>query len=468
MSEKDFDKKLANKFREAFNDYEVVYSQADWERLSPKLHKSPFVKIWHNPYMASLAVAAGVALLFISYFLVQENTKKIDAIESQHAKNKSIDSTPKQQQAIEEKTNKEFITPKKSTSKPQKEVARTQTPKESRGFENQITKNTKISNTSQTLLNRKTVQEIKEATIEIAAESPKNEVKTVQEGKFIVPVFSIATLQMDSALFAYEAPQPTGNIDLTLIAPTKKTEKKKTLVPITFGLAFNPLVHRNSKDKSITVETGLQLSIPIASRLRLTTGVLIASQKMQYKKENRISKEFLFMADTNASPTGIFSMPRTNIVDVSSEMRNNLLIINIPVNLQYSFGYSQKAHFFASVGVSNYAYMTEKYRFTDKINKIYYNDNRGMGQPNFPSATGTPPRLSPNSVDYEFVAEYNYDAFSQIDFLAGLNLSAGIEYLIGSNFSLQLAPFVRLPLKGIGRERLDFDTFGLALALNYK
>lgn len=470
MSEKDFDKKLANKFREAFNDYEVAYSQSDWEKLSPKLHKSPFVKIWHNPYMASLAVAAGVALLFISYFLVKENTRKIDTIENQYTENKSIDSTKELQKEREQITDKEVIKSQKNSVIPQKEIAKIEIQKEGEEIQNQIiTKpKIKIDNTSPTLLNGKTVQEIKEATIEIAVASPKNEEGNAQEQKIIVPLLSIVALQIDSTLFAYEAPKPIGNIDLALRNSEKKIEKKKTFIPVTFGLAFNPLIYKNSMDKFSTVETGLQMSIPIANRLKLTTGILIANQKMQYKKENRISKEFLFMADSAKSPVGIFNTPRTNIVAVSNEMRSNLLIINIPINLQYSFGYSQKAHFFASVGVSNYAYIMEKYRFTDKINKIYDNDNHGAGQPNFPATTGTPPRFPPNSVDYELVSEYKYESFSQIDFLGGLNLSAGVEYLVGNHFSLQIAPFVRLPLKGIGREKLNFDTFGLALALNYK
>ncbi len=465
MSEKDFDKKLANKFRETFNEYEATYSQADWEKLSPKLQKSPFIKIWHNPYMVSLAVAAGVALLFISYFLVRERTKKIEAIENRYTENKPVDSTKKQEKEVEKTTDKEVVTLQKSTFMPKKEIATIKTQKENGEAQNQITTNvkTKIGNTSQTLLNEKTVQEITVA-------SPKNEVETEQEGKFVAPLFSIATLQIDSILFAYDLPKPIGNIDLTLRKSEKKTEKKKTFIPITFGLAANPLTYKNSMDKFHTVETGLQMSIPIANRLKLTTGILIANQKMQYKKENRMSKEFLFMTDSAKSPVGIFNTQRANTVAVSSEMRSNLLIINVPINLQYSFGYSEKAHFFASVGVSNYAYIMEKYRLTDKINKTYYNDNdiRGMGQPNFPSATGMPPRFPPNSVDYELVSEYKYESFSQIDFVGGLNLSAGVEYLIGSRFSLQLAPFVRLPLKGIGREKLNFDTFGLALALNYK
>jgi hypothetical protein len=470
MSEKDFDRKLASKFREAFSDYEVAYRQADWEKLSAKLHKSPFIKIWHNPYIVSLAVAAGVALLFVSYFLIKENTRKIDAIENQYTENKAIDSTIEQQKEIEEIAEKEVITSQKNTLTPQKEIVKIEIPKDVEEVQNQTNSKTQTDNTSQVLVAKTSTKEIKKQVVEIFVVIPENKKETITEQKFIVPLFSIATLQMDSTLFVYEASKPVGDIDLTLRKSSKKTEKKKVFIPIIFGLAFNPLTYKNSMDKFLTVETGLQMSIPIANHLKLTTGVLIANQKMQYKKENRISKEFLFMADSTKSPVGIFNTPRASVIAISNEMSNNLLIINVPINLQYSFGYSQKAHFFASVGVSNYAYLTEKYRFTGKINAIYYNDNdgRGIGQPNFPSATGTMPRFTPNPVDYELVSENKYESFSQIDFLGGLNLSTGIEYLVGNHFSLQIAPFVRLPLKEIGREKLNFDTFGLALALNYK
>jgi len=454
MSEKEnFDEKLANKFREAFDNYEADYQPADWTKLQANLHKSPFTSIWRNRYASHLAVAAGVAVLFVSYFIFKEKVEISTNTKVQYAKNKQVDSVKIEQK---EQASKPKVVPNLAETKESKSEQKHEANKEvSVAIPTPVVVQTDEKQAKKQLEKQGNIPN--EAKIQIA----KNQLLQSTDKKMMIIILPIAAIQADSFALAYEIPKTNSSIDLTLKGLTKNKAKKVRLLPLTFGLAANPLVYQNNIDRNLSIETGLNVSIPLANRLKLTTGLLIAPQNMQYRKEKSLSREFVFATDTSKSLVGVSSLPRENVLISSKEMSNNLLIINIPINLQYDFWYGQKFRLFASVGVTNYTYLNEKY-----VSNNIDSHLNGGGRPNFPPTMvgNFPP---PNMSNYNVVSESKHSSFSQVDLLSSLSLSAGIAYQMSSHFSIQASPFIRLPMGGIGREKLTFNTFGLALVVNY-
>lgn len=485
MSEKEnFDEKLANKFKEAFDDYEAAYNPADWTKLQSKLYKSPFTSVWRNRYATPIAVAAGVSLLFMSYFLLKEKTLIQQQENTLYIENKTVESSNGQAEKIN-----------KATEAETQKIAKTPTDRQSQQNDNE--KN--AVNSPNTLIitkndGKQTEKQVKqqvekqniildETQIQIAKnQASKNTTKldkanligqneqkavanTTESSKLIIPVLPISAIQIDSLYLPYEKAKPNGNIDLALKSVIKQKNKKEFPLPITFGLALNSLLYKNAISQQHAIEAGLNVSMPFANRLRLTTGVLLAHQEMQYKKDSRTTKEILFVADTDSQmPVGIGSVPRKNIISTSEEMNNDLLIVNVPINLQYDFWQNSKTRLFASLGISNYVYLGEKSHYISKVIVVRdrYDDDK-TGQPPF-----LPPHISQNVVNSEVSSTRKYDALSKIDFLGGINASIGIEYQLSNRFSVQAAPFIRLPIKSIGHDGLTFDTFGMSVVVNYR
>lgn len=465
MSEKDiFDEKLANKFRETFEDYEAAYNPADWEQLRSALPSSPLMSVWRNPLKKKwITVAASItALIVVAYLSLKpkSETGQLSQVTPQEVVTNENTLPPIKEETKQEATENNQVEQKISEENHALENQVQEKNKKAplpNAYEETVQNNTLIAKNNNPIFDKS----LDETAVKQIITEEKTSITSIEGNKNKI-VVDLLPIYQDSLGFLYQLALPTPKIELVALQQEQETKKPKRNV--SFGLAVNPIVFKNELGSQFTVETGLQVGVPIASRVRLTTGLFVANQKMQYANSKGLTRELAFYpADMDKqNAVGVTSAPRENWVEVASSMRNNFAMLNIPVHLQYDFMYGEKIRLFASIGVSNYAYFSERYIYENNVTPYYISTtSRFPTTGNIGNTFGVP-------TNYDVNYERSYDAFSQVDLGSSINLSSGVEFQISNHFSLQASPFVRIPVRRIGHHGLAFDTFGMAVIMNYK
>ena len=106
----------------------------------------------------------------------------------------------------------------------------------------------------------------------------------------------------------------------------------------------------------------------------------------------------------------------------------------VPLLLRYAISNTNKNSYFISTGLSSYFMTTENYNY------FYYS----QGQPITKNAT--------------YFSGNKY-------ILSILHFSAGFENRIGKNLSVQIEPYAKLPLVGVGLGNIQLSSFGINFAL---
>jgi hypothetical protein len=473
MSEKDiFDEKLVNKFRDTLENYEAAYNPAQWEQIKNTLPRSPLMSVWRNTLKQNWGsiAAAMTALVVVAYIYWKPNSthsqsSKVigqEVITQKEGQNPSVDALGHEQKTVEIPTNQ---TPTANKKDQQTSIDTAHAYSIDKKIEeiNQISENNNIKDNNirvekkqsalkqNNQLPKSTENETNLLSHTLTAQNSNFKTsKIIEEKNYVV----FLPIYQDSVVFAFHAdlPKPTPAVVVLEAEETAKKPKRS----IMWGLATNPTIFRNELDNQLTIESGLQMSIPIASRLRLVTGLLVSNQRMNYSKNKTLAREFA----TNpkdldpANVVGISSAPQQNWVELTATMRNAFTILHVPVQLQYDFMYKEKMRFFASVGTANFTYLSERYDYTHQIEPLYVNTSNRFGY-------GT-------ATKYDVNYSRSYSAFSWIDLANSIYLSTGIEFPLSNHFFLQASPFVRVPIRRVGHQGLAFDTFGLSVVMNYK
>lgn len=110
----------------------------------------------------------------------------------------------------------------------------------------------------------------------------------------------------------------------------------------------------------------------------------------------------------------------------------------IPVQLRYAFDQTGNNRWFVSGGMSSYLMKKQKYNYN-------YKTNAGVS----------------NSRIWQTDSSSNY-LFSILD------LSAGWEKPIGKRLNLQVAPYAKIPLKGVGFGNIRLSSFGINFSIQIK
>jgi hypothetical protein len=110
-------------------------------------------------------------------------------------------------------------------------------------------------------------------------------------------------------------------------------------------------------------------------------------------------------------------------------------MLEIPINLRYDFSVTGNTVFFASGGVSTYLFGSERSK--------YYFDFFGR----------------------EVCREFQYTNKQSI--LSSANLSFGVETGVSNDFSIMVAPYMKLPLSDLGFGRIRMSSVGINVGLRY-
>jgi opacity protein-like surface antigen len=111
-------------------------------------------------------------------------------------------------------------------------------------------------------------------------------------------------------------------------------------------------------------------------------------------------------------------------------------MLEIPLNLRYDFSVTGSTLFFASAGVSSYLMTSE---------------NSGM----YGSPWGSQTYLHcPDTGQHSYL-------------FSAMNLSLGVETGLSNSLSLLIAPYMKIPTRGVGFGQVQMSSVGINLALKF-
>ncbi len=166
---------------------------------------------------------------------------------------------------------------------------------------------------------------------------------------------------------------------------------------------------------------GLTLDYQIVNKLYIGTGFL-------YSRKN-----YAATAQDYHVPYGYYQANNMHNVDF---VKGSFDFLEIPLNLRYDFSIAGNTSFFASGGMSSY--------FLTKENCNYFYQLFG--------------RETSRGFNYQNNATHLFSS---------VNLSIGVETGLSNDFSLLVAPYVKLPAGGIGFGQVDISSVGINMSLKY-
>ena len=165
---------------------------------------------------------------------------------------------------------------------------------------------------------------------------------------------------------------------------------------------------------------GVLLSWHFANKFSLSTGAL-------YTKKN-----YSAYGKDYHPPKGYW----TNYITLD-ELNGSCWMIDIPLNLRYDFAGGKQYNFFGSAGVSTYLMDKESYTYHYMYNGSYARRNW----------------LNENNSSHVFSI---------------LNVSAGYEKSVGKKLSVQMEPYLKVPVAGIGFGKMQMNSYGINFAIRYR
>jgi hypothetical protein len=174
----------------------------------------------------------------------------------------------------------------------------------------------------------------------------------------------------------------------------------------------------NAYNDKMSSNFGLTLGYHLFNNLSVNTGLI-------FTRKNYSANGYDFHSQNQW-----FNMIQLDYIQGSCNM------LEIPLTFRYDYSTIGKTKFFINGGLSSYLMRHESY--------VYYYHVSGY---------------SDNTMkDYD---DHNNYLFSTV------SLSIGVEQQISNSLSLQVEPFVKLPLSGIGYGNLQLNSYGLGLSLRY-
>jgi len=215
---------------------------------------------------------------------------------------------------------------------------------------------------------------------------------------------------------------------------TNKTDKK-ALFGVYAATYFN---YAKGSDNTVNVGAGLSSDFKLSKHLRLSTGVAIGQNTLNYNSATPQDKIVATMAAASAF-ANVASVSQGKGTAVPESINRNyaasLIGLDIPVNLKFQFNPERNDTYIAA-GLSSGTFINET-----------YTTNYTFGQ------TQQQSTVTKN--------------FSGFDLAKTLNLSFGMGYPLGKANRLIVEPFVKYPLDGVGAQQLKFGAGGVNLKLSF-
>lgn len=205
--------------------------------------------------------------------------------------------------------------------------------------------------------------------------------------------------------------------DTTQSNSEETNDKEKPVVKHAIFLRALASPDFSSINYASTSETGSNYSLlveyQVTNRWSISSGVIWSMKKYSSNKEVTYGK---YTAD---------------------RMVGDCRILDIPVNVYYHFRPLSRVSFYAGAGLSSYIMLEEDYTYS-----VDY---------------------SSGSRDFSYYIEKKNNEWFKM-----LNLSVGMQYHVAPRFQLQVEPFLKAPLTGVGEWDVRLSSFGVFLGVKYK
>lgn len=213
--------------------------------------------------------------------------------------------------------------------------------------------------------------------------------------------------------------QPAGNAvadNKKNIKKDQQTSKRKFYYSLVIGPDVSTVkFYRQSK---VGYSLGLMLGYNINRKIAIEAGALW-DRKNYYTNGDYLDTSKLWL-------------PANSVV---SKVDGYCNMIEIPVNIKYNIVTKRNHTWFVSAGLSSYLMKNEAYNITYK-------------------------RYSQS-----YTKDYGYKNSSR-DWFSIMNISAGYQTMVRKNTHLSIAPYIKLPLRGVGIGKLPITSTGIYVSLS--
>jgi len=230
----------------------------------------------------------------------------------------------------------------------------------------------------------------------------------------------------DSALRAFTLKGASASTPIRI--DKKKNASLNVNRPLQFGFSISPdfaSVNSLAGDRPGS-SIGITMDYQFLDRLYLSTGLLLTR------------KNFAASPDNYHAPPGSYRIIGFPVTDVNL-IKGSFYMLEIPLSLRYDFHLSGNTTFFISGGASSYLLTSE--------HSQYYFNYFGM--------------QACRPFDKEQESRRRNYLFSAVDF------SMGVETGLSNSLSLLIAPYAKIPTRGMGVGQVQITSVGINFALKY-
>lgn len=445
------DDELDDLFREASDKVQIPFDQSSLDKLKAKIDPKPVMapatrfknERWLLLLLLLCFVGAGIGYYF---------TKDKGSVKLTGSKNQKENLSNMQKQSIEtvKENSEEVSSEKEKTTK--KLITKENKNVQEKLSEQQSTKTIKLKEVEFTEKQAAKIEIEKSETESGKLIQKQNNISFVKHKKAPKPIFNTNNITPntqkafeENALINNHISKQTNKLALLSSKPLKAL---KTNFPIVLP-TFEETIDEPIKDPVIkNSRFGVRLAIaPDANAIEnlgdfafgKSAGILF-----EYNLTNR------FVLQTGAIYT--YKQYTTGIENYHAWAKNwsyrpvlptsvagDCKILDIPINIRYNVFMKPKNTWFVSAGVSSYLMLTENYEY-------YYPE------------TATVPTNFPRYVSWKRDDDY---------FISTLNLSFGFEKRINQHISIQAEPYLKTPLKEVGRGKVNLYSSGILFSLKY-
>lgn len=422
------DQRIADKFRQVFEDFEDPASEQGWKELRKKYPETS-----RKPLFFWLGSAAAVLLLFSGLWLLNSRMPR----EIAGKKNQAGEDSKVPYQVIPQDTSE-------LTSAPP------------------ITERFKLNEVHANRGDKLPAHDLNEFEI---AKTPENYIDPVSSENIsqgypsenitrplINPVLTtrseltqkqfISRDSLINALAKMSLIAPLKDFTATILLPvenSKLSSEKSGTKGLSFSLyAGSYFNYAVGSESDLNFGAGFSSDIRLSRNFKFSTGLNLAKNSLRYDQDIPVNADRSFQSSAPSSaPSG-----SVNLVTISN-YKAELLSLDIPINIKYIIS-PDKNDFYILAGLSSGTYLRETY---------------GVQYQNFNTASG--------AYSNQGQGQQIKKQLQDFDLARTLNVSFGFSMRSSKTQKITIEPFLKYPLAGLGTENLKFGSSGINLKLNF-
>lgn len=430
-----FDKKLADKIRDSFKNYEEPYDPGAWDKLAAAYFK-PKKGLMDRPWFlraAAIALILGFSALFY-WMLPTENENEL--LQSGTASNEGPIVLPIIPDSLD------FSEPEGRNLSGNQETQKGDPPASS--LLSELSKSgERPAQSSGTVRIPETI--LAEALAPVEKSQSMDQKADSLQVKYnlqtnLNPVTEKPWITMNEEEAAASI---TQWLNEGKAEDLQKTNEK--INPVKLGLMLIPQSTNNS-NQSLNLGAGLMSEIPLSKRLKIDLGMAYASQNLN--PGNNLNT--FLMENVESTGADRLSSMSNNIINSSNELRFGQL--EIPINLKYSILQSKTSGLYVLSGISNMVFLNQRNVTTFNVaNLNAFGSQSGQGAVQSFSQTIRPEDLSGNETVGQLV-----------------NFGIGYEYSLNNGTFISVEPFYKTSLGSQTFLGQQFSIGGLNLRMNFQ